>query len=60
VEREALHWMSADHYYDTSRLQALGWRAAHPVSTEALPAVVRALLAGGLLPEGGTGEASAS
>jgi nucleoside-diphosphate-sugar epimerase len=60
VEREALHWMSADHYYDTSRLQALGWRAAHPVSTEALPAVVRALVAGGLLPEGGTGEASAS
>jgi nucleoside-diphosphate-sugar epimerase len=55
VEREALHWMSADHYYDTSRLQALGWRAVHPVSTEALPGVVRALVSGGLLPEGGGG-----
>jgi len=52
--------MSTDHYYDTSRLQALGWRASHPVSTEALPAVVRALVSGGLLPEGGAGVAAAS
>jgi nucleoside-diphosphate-sugar epimerase len=51
VEREALHWMSADHYYDVSRLQSLGWRAAHPVSTEALPGVVRSLVSRGLLPE---------
>ncbi|HSN91528.1 MAG TPA: NAD(P)-dependent oxidoreductase [Anaeromyxobacteraceae bacterium] len=58
VEREALHWMSTDHYYDTSRLQALGWRAAHPVSIDALPAVVRSLVSGGLLPEGGASRAA--
>jgi nucleoside-diphosphate-sugar epimerase len=57
VEREALHWMSTDHYYDTSRLEALGWRAHHPVSTVALPEVVRALAAGRLLPPGGDGRA---
>ncbi len=53
LEREALHWMSADHYYDTSRLASLGWRPVHPVSTTALPEVVRALAAQRLLPEGG-------
>jgi nucleoside-diphosphate-sugar epimerase len=53
VEREALHWMSCDHYYDTSRLRAIGWRALHPVSTVALPDVVRALVAGRHLPDPG-------
>jgi nucleoside-diphosphate-sugar epimerase len=53
VEREALHWMSADHYYDVSRLRSLGWQAAHPVSTEALPGVVRSLVSGGFLPDQG-------
>jgi nucleoside-diphosphate-sugar epimerase len=53
VEREALQWMSTDHYYDTSRLRALGWAPLHPVPTDALPEVVRALLAQRLLPEGG-------
>lgn len=52
IDREALHWMSADHYYDTSRLAALGWRPRHPVSTEALPHVIRALVAERLLPAG--------
>ncbi len=53
IEREALHWMSCDHYYDTSRLRAIGWHALHPVSTVALPGVVRALVAGRLLPDSG-------
>lgn len=50
LERQALHWMAADHYYDTSRLASLGFRALHPVTTEALPATVRALVDQGLLP----------
>jgi nucleoside-diphosphate-sugar epimerase len=50
VDREALHWMSADHYYDTSRLASLGWRPRHPVTTEAFPETIRALVAAGLLP----------
>jgi nucleoside-diphosphate-sugar epimerase len=58
VDREALHWMSADHYYDTSHLAALGWRAIHPVATAAFPETLRAMVAGHLLP--GTGEAAAS
>lgn len=53
VDREALHWMAADHYYDTSRLARLGWRASVPVSTPAVVEAIRALIAGGLLP--GTG-----
>jgi nucleoside-diphosphate-sugar epimerase len=53
LDREALHWMAADHYYDTSRLSRLGWRAAYPVSTPAVVETIRALIAGGLLP--GTG-----
>jgi 2-alkyl-3-oxoalkanoate reductase len=53
IDREALHWMSADHYYDTSRLHALGWRPRHPISTESVPETIRALVANQLLP--GTG-----
>jgi nucleoside-diphosphate-sugar epimerase len=53
IDREALHWMSADHYYDTSRLSALGWRPLHPVSTASVPETIRALVANQLLP--GTG-----
>jgi nucleoside-diphosphate-sugar epimerase len=50
VDREALHWMSADHYYDTGHLQSLGWRAIHPVATDAFPETVRAMVAGRFLP----------
>ncbi len=50
LDRESLHWMAADHYYDTRRLAALGWRPAHPISTAALPETIRALLANHLLP----------
>lgn len=50
VDREALHWMSADHYYDTSRLGALGWRPEHAVSTASVPETIRALVANQLLP----------
>lgn len=50
IDREALHWMAADHYYDTSRLASIGWRPAHPVSTEAVAGTIRALVAQGLLP----------
>ena len=53
VDREALHWMSADHYYDTTRLQALGWRAMHPVATTAFPETVRAMVARRFLPGSG-------
>jgi nucleoside-diphosphate-sugar epimerase len=54
VDREALHWMAADHYYDTGRLAALGWRPRYPVSTEALPDTIRGLVALGLFPQGAT------
>lgn len=50
VDRESLLWMAADHYYDTRRLSALGWRPAYPISTVALPETIRALLAERLLP----------
>jgi 2-alkyl-3-oxoalkanoate reductase len=50
LDREVLHWMSTDHYYDTSRLAALGWRAAHPVATAAFPETIRALVADRFLP----------
>jgi nucleoside-diphosphate-sugar epimerase len=53
IDREALHWMAADHYYDTGRLAALGWRPRYPVSTEALPDTIRAMVSLGLLPPGG-------
>lgn len=53
IDREALHWMSTDHYYDTSRLQELGWRAQHPVATAAFPETIRAMVAGQLLPGSG-------
>jgi 2-alkyl-3-oxoalkanoate reductase len=53
IDREALHWMSADHYYDTSRLAAIGWRPKHPVSTASVPETIRALVANQLLPGSG-------
>ncbi len=59
IDREALHWMSADHYYDTSRLAALGWRPVHPVSSVALPDVIRALVASRLFPPGRAASLSA-
>ncbi|MFO0581111.1 MAG: NAD(P)-dependent oxidoreductase [Anaeromyxobacter sp.] len=56
VDREALHWMSADHYYDTSRLSSLGWRPRYPVTVDAFPETIRALVEAGILPgpSGGT------
>ncbi len=53
VDREALHWMSADHYYDVSRLASIGFRHRHPVATEVLPETIRTLVSSRLLP--GTG-----
>ncbi len=50
VGREMLLWMSADHYYDTDRLRALGWQPIHPISVEALPDTIRGLLERRLLP----------
>jgi nucleoside-diphosphate-sugar epimerase len=55
VDREALHWMSADHYYDIGRLQRLGWRPRYPVSAPAVAETIRALVAHGLLPGTGAG-----
>jgi nucleoside-diphosphate-sugar epimerase len=55
VDREALHWMSADHYYDTSRLAAIGWRPRHPVSTASVGSTIRALVAARVLPGTGAG-----
>ena len=52
IDRESLHWMAADHYYDTRRLGALGWRPEYPISVTALPETIRAMLANRLLPEG--------
>jgi nucleoside-diphosphate-sugar epimerase len=56
IDREALHWMSADHYYDTSRLAGIGFRPRYPVSTEILPETIRTLVASRFLP--GTGGAA--
>jgi nucleoside-diphosphate-sugar epimerase len=53
IDREALHWMTADHYYDTGRLHAIGWRPLHPVSTEGLPETIRALVVNGAFPGSG-------
>jgi nucleoside-diphosphate-sugar epimerase len=50
VDREALHWMSTDHYYDTGRLRALGWKALHPIATEAFPETISALVDAHVLP----------
>jgi 2-alkyl-3-oxoalkanoate reductase len=54
IDREALHWLSADHYYDTSRLAALGFRPRHPTATAVLAETVRSLVAARLL-TGATG-----
>ncbi len=45
IDREALHWMSADHYYETSRLARTGWRPRYPISTDAVTATIRQLVA---------------
>ena len=50
IDRESLLWIAADHYYDTRRLNALGWRPVYPISTVALPETIRALLTDRLLP----------
>ena len=55
IDREALHWLAADHYYDTSRLAGIGWRALHPVSTPSVAETIRGLLAQRLLPGAGKG-----
>jgi nucleoside-diphosphate-sugar epimerase len=55
VDREALHWMAADHYYDTARLAAIGWRPLHPLSTAAVASTIRSLVAQRLLPGTGAG-----
>jgi nucleoside-diphosphate-sugar epimerase len=59
IDREALHWMSADHYYDTTRLASSGWRPLHPVATAAFPETIRALVAGQFLPGSGGGAITA-
>lgn len=55
IDRELLHWVSADHYYDVGRLQGLGWRARHPLSVDSLPEALRGIFgeSGGL--RGGPG-----
>jgi nucleoside-diphosphate-sugar epimerase len=53
IDREALHWMSADHYYDTRALAETGFRLRHPVAPEVLPETIRALVASRLLPGSG-------
>jgi nucleoside-diphosphate-sugar epimerase len=55
IDREALHWMSADHYYETTRLGGTGWRPLHPISTGPLRDTLRALLAHGFLGGAGAG-----
>lgn len=55
IDREALHWMSADHYYATSKLASIGWRPLHPVSTSAVAATIRTLVTAGVLPGTGGG-----
>lgn len=55
IDLEALHWMSADHYYETSRLASIGWKPLHPVSTAAMAATIRALVADRVLPGAGGG-----
>ncbi len=53
IDREALHWLAADHYYDTSRLAAIGWRPLHPISTTQVRDTIRALVAQGFMPGSG-------
>jgi nucleoside-diphosphate-sugar epimerase len=54
IDRESLHWMAADHYYDTRRLASIGWRPLHPISTAALPETIQSLVAQRLLPPSAT------
>ncbi len=60
IDRESLYLMAADHYYDTRRLVAIGWRPLHPIATAALPATVAALVARRLLPTARTPALSAT
>ncbi|HVP69304.1 MAG TPA: SDR family oxidoreductase [Anaeromyxobacteraceae bacterium] len=55
VDREVLHWLEADHYYDTRRLRAIGFRLDHPVSVDAIPSTIHGLLERRLLPVGPLG-----
>jgi len=55
VDREVLHWLAGDHYYDTRRLRDIGFRMAHPVSVDAIPATIHGLLERRLLPVGPLG-----
>jgi nucleoside-diphosphate-sugar epimerase len=55
VDREVLHWLEADHYYDTRRLRDTGFRLAYPVSVDAIPATIHGLLERRLLPAGPLG-----
>jgi nucleoside-diphosphate-sugar epimerase len=50
IDREALHWMATDHYYDTRRLAALGWRPAYPISVTAVAETIQAMLERRMLP----------
>jgi nucleoside-diphosphate-sugar epimerase len=50
IDREALHWMATDHYYDTRRIAALGWRPAYPISVTAVAETIQAMLERRLLP----------
>jgi nucleoside-diphosphate-sugar epimerase len=53
IDREALHWMEADHYYDTRALASIGFRLRHPIATEVLPETIRSLVSSRLLPGSG-------
>ena len=53
IDREALHWMSADHYYDTRALASTGFRLHHPIATEVMPETIRSLVSSRLLPGSG-------
>jgi nucleoside-diphosphate-sugar epimerase len=50
IDREALLWLSADHYYDTSRLASIGFTPRFPIAVDVMPETVRALVAARLLP----------
>jgi len=55
VDREVLHWLEGDHYYDTRHLKETGFRLAYPISIDAIPATIHGLLERRLLPKGPIG-----